>query len=171
YMRYMSDGEALLTLYSNYKSIEKRLDQLEKKDLLNIAGIIKGDHSIFGILGAVSGGIKSYKGGDMFLASSGGSDEIQVNISAALRLYDKGKELLEDKKGEIKNLQSAVAREIESWYKQEKRKVMKQIEDIETNPTTYAFVLHKPLPTFGLSKQVHHMIGSSELQPLQSANM
>src|SRR5690625_1232476 len=121
YMRYMSDGEALLTLYSNYKSIEKRLDQLEKKDLLNIAGIIKGDHGIFGILGAVSGGNKSYKGGDMFLAASGGSDEIQVNMSAALRLYDKGKELLEDKKEEIKNLQSAVAREIESCYKQEKR--------------------------------------------------
>src|SRR5699024_127236 len=55
YIRYMNDGESLLTLYSNYKSIEKRLDQLEKKDLLNIAGIIKGDHGIFGILGAISG--------------------------------------------------------------------------------------------------------------------
>src|SRR5699024_10420232 len=112
------------------------------KDLLNIAGIIKGDHGIFGILGAVSGGNKSYKGGDMFLATSGGADEIQVNMSAALRLYDKGKELLEDKKEEIRKLQSAVAREIERCYKQEKRKVMKKIDDFDTIPTTESFLIY-----------------------------
>src|SRR5690625_7355595 len=88
-------------------------------------------------------------------------------MSAALRLYDKGKELLEDKKEEIKNLQSAVAREIESCYKQEKRKVMKQIDDIETNPTSYSFLLHKHLPTFGLNKKVDHIHVYEEFEPLQ----
>src|SRR5699024_5397812 len=127
-IRYMNDAESLLQLALTYRSFKKRLDQLNKEEFLDTIKVIGNGHDISGVLKAVSGGNKSYKGGDMFLAASGGSDEIQVNMSAALRLYDKGKELMEDKKEEIKKLQSAVAREIESCYKQEKRKVMKQID-------------------------------------------
>src|SRR5699024_8509083 len=93
-------------------SLEKSLQSLQQTNVLDNMSEIVQEHSIQSVLEKVSKGNRSYQGGDMLWTSPKKSGGIQVNISAAMRLYDKGISLLEDKKEEIKRLETAVDREI-----------------------------------------------------------
>src|SRR5699024_3521424 len=71
----------------------------------------------------------------------------------------------------IKELQSAVEREIPDCYKQEKRKVQKQVDTIEANPNVYAFLFTQNFPLLSMNKEVKHIHVDEEFDSLEHADM
>lgn len=122
-----SDIGAFLALRSKATSIIESLEILNRDDLLSVLEKIKGDHDITTVLNMLGLDNKSYLNGDMLLKSG----KVIINMSAALRMYEKGQNILDDKKDEIKKLDSSVEREISNSYQEEKRKIKRVIHNIE----------------------------------------
>ncbi len=141
---------------------------------------IVDSHSINEMLNALSNGSKSYVGKDLIYTSTGeGGEPINVNISAALRLYREGAIILEDKMSAIAKLEKTVHEEIELTFKEERRRVLDEIYHIESNPKGFAYSrgwMHRyplyeveslkvvedvaPLERADLDEQVHDMRAS-----------
>src|SRR5699024_713289 len=111
-------------------AIIESFERLNRDDLKEVLDMIRSDHQIQTVLNTLSSDSnKSYdKNGDMILTGSG---YIKVNMSAAMRMYEEGQSLLEDKEEEIKKLEAAVEREIKDYYQRKKREVQQKNEDIE----------------------------------------
>lgn len=119
-------------LQESYERLETELGPLME--------VLGSGHSIEEILNAlgVEGG-RAYIGGDMIMtAGGGGSEFIKVNISAAVRMYQQGYLLLEEKLEEVKQLILALDHELIDGFAIERLKVMHRIHEIESNPSSYA---------------------------------
>lgn len=156
-------------LIKKMDSITESFEKLDNEKLKDVLDLIKKDHQIPMVLNAILGeDNKTYEGTDMILTGSG---NIKVNMSAAMRMYDKGQSLLEDKEEEIKKLEAAVEREIKDYYQRKKREVKRKIDDIEANPKTYSFLLTKHLPLMGMNKEMKHIHVEEEFESLKHADM
>ncbi|GGB32110.1 hypothetical protein F3157_21740 [Virgibacillus dakarensis] len=142
-----------LNIKDRAEAIKESLSKLNNKEFQKLLKMIGSGHQIQGILEAMGEGNKSYLGTDMILTTSG-KEKIQVNISAALRMYDEGKGVLEDKLSEIKRLQVAIEREIVQCYKEKRTAVMNKIFDMESNPRTYTYLLRKHVYFSRLDKSI-----------------
>src|SRR5699024_8359477 len=112
---------------------------------------------------------RSYdKNGDMILTGSG---DIKVNMSAAMRMYEEGQSLLEDKEEEIKKLEAAVEREIKDYYQRKKREVQRKIEDIEAEPKAYSLRLTKHIAILGMNNEIKHILVNEQFESLKHADM
>src|SRR5699024_12638399 len=107
-------------LEEKYGNIIESFERLNSDDLKEVLDMIRSDHQIQTVLKTLSSDSnRSYdKNGDMILTGSG---DIKVNRSAAMRMYEEGQSLLEDKEEESKKLEAAVEREIKEYYQRKKR--------------------------------------------------
>src|SRR5699024_10202169 len=83
-------------LEEKYGNIIESFERLNSDDLKEVLDMIRSDHQIQTVLNTLSSDSnRSYdKNGDMILTGSG---DIKVNMSAAMRMYEEGQSLLEDK--------------------------------------------------------------------------
>ena len=126
----------LYTLLEPLQESYERL-QTELGPLLESLG---DSHSIEEMLNAlgIEGG-RAYMDGDLIMiAGGGGAEFIKVNISAAVRVYQLGHLLLEEKAEEVDRLILALDHELVDGFTWEKMKVMLRIQEIESNPSSYA---------------------------------
>jgi hypothetical protein len=123
-----------------WKSIPKSFKNIRDSGILESLESIKDSHSINEMLNALSGGSKIYSGKDLIYTTTSASGEpIEVNMSAALRLYREGALIFEDKMSAIAKLEKTVHEEIQLAYKEERQKVLDEIYHIESNPKGYAY--------------------------------
>ncbi|GGA40881.1 DUF6792 domain-containing protein [Psychrobacillus lasiicapitis] len=100
---------------------------------------IGDSHSILEMLNAL--GLQSgraYSGSDLILVKGSGADKIKVNISAAVRMYQQGNESLEVKNRHVEALIAALDAELVDGFMLERTKVVSRINEIESNPSSYA---------------------------------
>lgn len=162
-----SDIGAFLALRSKATSIMESLENLNRDDLLSVLEKIKGDHNITTVLNMLGLDNKSYLNGDMLLKSG----KVIINMSAALRMYEKGQNILDDKKDEIKKLDSSVEREISNSYQEEKRKIKRVIHNIEENPKAYSYLLYKDLFILNLNQEIISIEVLEEFETLKEENI
>jgi len=110
-------------------------------------------------------------GADMILTATQGKKEIQVNMSAALRMYQQGMDVLSEKELEIVRLGNAVDEEIKDAFLFEKRRVQWKINAMEQSPNLYNYLLtkHGLYPTF--SKKIKSIRVHEVLYPLEQADL
>lgn len=162
---------AALDIKNHVENIQKSFDKLDTKEFRALLQTIGSGHDITGVLESMSKGNKSYLGTDMVLTATKGKEKIQVNISAAMRMYEEGKSILDDKTTEIKRLQTAIDREIIQCYKEERKKVMNKIDDMEANPSMCLTILRKHVFFFRLDKSVTNVNVHEEFYPFNHNNM
>src|SRR5699024_5580442 len=97
--------------------------------------------------------------------------DIKLNMSAAMRMYEEGQSLLEDKEEEIKKLEAAVEREIKDYYRRKKREVQRKIEDIEAEPKAYSYLLTMHIPNLVMNNEIKHIHVNEEFESLKHADM
>lgn len=152
-----------------YFKIPNILDRIKESGTLESLEGIVDSHSIPEMLNALAEGNRSYVGKDLvFTSDAGGGDPIKVNMSAAMRLYTQGVTSLEDKQTLITELETLVRDEIEFAYKDEKWKVMREIYNVESSPSSYAHELGQyRFPSYKISSvNVLH-----EIYPLEQADL
>ena len=99
---------------------------------------IGDSHAILEMLNALgSESNRAYVGQDMILLKGNGGNLIKVNISAAVRMYQQGHQLLEEKSRIVEALLSALNVELIDGFATEQLKVVRRIDNIESNPSTY----------------------------------
>ena len=99
---------------------------------------IGDSHAILEMLNALgSESDRAYVGRDMILLKGNGANLIKVNISAAVRMYQQGHQLLEEKSRIVEALLSALNVELIEGFATEQLKVVRRIDNIESNPSTY----------------------------------
>ncbi|MFJ6413698.1 DUF6792 domain-containing protein [Terribacillus saccharophilus] len=141
----------ILRLASNLVEIYMSYMEIEKTGILKRLESIKDSHGLQEMLSSMSDGLKSYIGADMIYTSTSTKGEpIKVNISAALRMYQKSIPILEAKSTKISNFEKAIKHELDESYKDEKKKVQDEINQMESSPSSYRFLLskHGYYPTF-----------------------
>lgn len=165
------DIGAFLKIKGHLDVIQESLGTLNQEDLLEILNEIGESHSIQELLESLSGGKKSYLGPDMVLTASIGNKEIRVNLSAALQLYQQGTGILEEKEAEIARFSKAIEMEIIAGYKDERRKVLQKINEMEGSPQSYHYLLakHGQYPTF--TKKVTSIRVHEVFYPLEQADL
>src|SRR5699024_2339289 len=77
-----------LDIKNHVENIQKSFDKLDTKEFRALLQTIGSGHDITGVLESMSKGNKSYLGTDMVLTATKGKEKIQVNISAAMRMYE-----------------------------------------------------------------------------------
>ncbi|WP_077706952.1 DUF6792 domain-containing protein [Virgibacillus dokdonensis] len=165
------DIAAALKVKGHINAIKDSLKVLNQEDLLKVLDELKASHSIMEVLSGLSHGKKSYLGTDMLFTTNHGNKEIKVNISAALRMYQEGKTVLEEKLSKIRQFQAAIDREIPKSYDRNKYKVMRKIDDIEANPSVYTHILRKHLYFSRLDKKVRRIQVHDVFFPLEHTNL
>lgn len=77
-------------------------------------------------------------------------------MSAALQMYQQGSSVLQEKETEIVQFSKTIEMEIMDAYKDERRKVIQKINDMEGSPRLYHHLLakHGLFPTFTKKLQV-----------------
>ncbi|MGG1593238.1 DUF6792 domain-containing protein [Terribacillus saccharophilus] len=139
-----------LSLYGDYRlykafqklkgSFTGSIENILNSGILERLESIKDSHSINEMLNALAGSSKSYSGKDLIYTTTSASGEpIEVNMSAALRLYREGALIFEDKMSAIAKLEKTVHEEIQLAFKEERNKVLDEIYHIESNPKGYAY--------------------------------
>ena len=63
--------------------------------------------------------------------------QIKVNISAAVRLYQHGQQLLDEKTADVAKFMRALDVELMDGFSRERVKVLHRISEIESNPVSY----------------------------------
>lgn len=133
-----ADIGSLIRLLQLKDSFTESFDKL-KNVLGPMLAEIGDSHSILEMLNAL--GLQSgraYSGSDMILVKGSGADRIKVNISAAVRMYQQGNESLEVKNRHVEALLVALDAELVEGFALERTKVVRRIEEIESNPSSYA---------------------------------
>lgn len=133
-----ADIGSLIRLLQLKDSFTESFDKL-KNVLGPMLTEIGDSHSILEMLNAL--GLQSgraYLGTDMILVKGSGADQIKVNISAAVRMYQQGNESLEVKNQHVEALLNALDIELVEGFASERMKVVRRIGEIESNPSTYA---------------------------------
>ncbi|MEJ8764290.1 DUF6792 domain-containing protein [Oceanobacillus sp. HCA-5259] len=165
------DTGSILKVIMHIYSIHKSLETLNQEDFLDILNRIGESHGILELLESITGGKKSYIGPDMIFTATSGKKEIKVNMSAALQMYQQGARVLQEKEAEIAQFSKAIEMEIMDAYKDERRKVIHKINDMEGSPRLYHHLLakHGLYPTF--TKKVTGIRVHEVLYPLEQADL
>ncbi len=165
------DAGSILKVIMHVNSIRKSLETLNQEDFLKILNRIGESHGILELLKSISGGSKSYIGPDMVLTATSGKKEIRVNMSAALQMYQQGSRVLQEKESEIAQFSKVIEMEIIDAYKNERRKVIQKINDMEGNPRLYHHLLaqHGLYQTF--TKKITSIRVHEVLYPLEQADL
>ncbi|OIK08830.1 hypothetical protein BIV59_18725 [Bacillus sp. MUM 13] len=154
-----------IRLFNAAKKLMKSFDHLKKALGPAMNTIVEG-HSINQMLNAI-GKVKNkaYIGQDMILMT-GKNQEIKVNVSAAVRMYQEGQAVLTEKKALITQYSTAFYQEVTEDFSSQKQKVMTAINDIEDHPTAHIDLLNKHVFSIGKSIWVESAQVHDSIQPL-----
>lgn len=158
-------------------TIKNEADQIREKNKRILDSIANGIKSVKEILHAVDAhGLthvasalakkdgKRYEGNDMirFTKTEDGKT-IEVNLSSAVRIYQTGLVKYEEKANVLKKMREAYYAEHVEDFKNRKGKLLDSIEDMESNPHAYSYLLPRGnVRMVGIS--VHE-----DIQPLDRA--
>ena len=105
--------------------------EILKKELGPMMAEMETVTSILEMLNALGmGSNRAYAGKDMILVKGSGGSLIKVNISAAVRMFQQGNQLLEEKKRNADALISGLDAELMEGFASERTKVVKRIQEI-----------------------------------------
>lgn len=167
-----ADSGTILKIMQHGKNFTEIVKNIQDSNILHNLEAITDSHSLIEMLSSISGdgSNKTYLGRDMVLTSSKGGN-IQINISAALRMYQQCFPLLEEKSTMINNLEKAMTDEIQTAFNEEKQKVMTKINEMEASPVLYRDLLRKHIYFPRLNKTVRQINVHEEFLPLEQADL
>jgi hypothetical protein len=98
-------------------------------------------HGILPVLNALSTeGKISYKKGDLYYSGQNASGNvIKLNISSAVRMYQKGIKIVEDIEQTIRIYEQVYRQEIDDDFRRRKQTLLSEIHHMEENPSLYAW--------------------------------
>ncbi|BAC13247.1 hypothetical conserved protein [Oceanobacillus iheyensis HTE831] len=167
-----ADSGTIIKIMQHGKNFTEIFKNIQDSNVLHNLEAITDSHSLIEMLSSINGNgsNKSYLGRDMVLTSSKG-ENIQINISAALRMYQQCFPLLGEKSTMINNLENAVIDEIQTAFNEEKQKVMSKINEMEASPGLYRDLLRKHIYFPRLNKTVRQINVHEAFLPLEQADL
>ncbi|WP_278342267.1 hypothetical protein [Parageobacillus thermoglucosidasius] len=79
--------------------------------------------------------------GNLILVKKVGDHEIRMNLSSAVRIYQKGLQILEEKETVLHEMKQRYFDEYVEDFEMQKRKLLNKINDMEQNPWAYQHLL------------------------------
>ncbi len=126
------DVDAAIAIYHEVQNMQASAKRLHE-ELGSVMEEIIASHGIVEMLNALGASKnQGYLGNDLVLMT-GGNQEIKVNISAAVRMYQEGQQELQKKKTYITKIAERFQEHIIDDYENQKQKVLSDIRNIETN--------------------------------------
>ncbi|WP_427392340.1 DUF6792 domain-containing protein [Geobacillus icigianus] len=100
-------------------------------------------HSLHEVINALarSKGRAYDEDGNMILIQRVGTEEIRLNLSLAVRMYQKGMRIMEEKEAVLREMKQLYVQEYVEDFERRKRDLMRNIEDMEQNPSAYQHLL------------------------------
>ncbi|MGN8232784.1 DUF6792 domain-containing protein [Priestia flexa] len=136
------DVDAAIAIYHEVQNMQASAKRLHE-ELGSVMEEIIASHGIVEMLNALGASKnQGYLGNDLVLMT-GGNQEIKVNISAAVRMYQEGQQELQKKKTYITKIAERFQEHIIDDYENQKQKVLSDIRNIETNPCGQLPLLRK----------------------------
>lgn len=136
------DVDAAIAIYHEVQNMQASAKRLHE-ELGSVMEEIIASHGIVEMLNALGASKnQGYSGNDLVLMT-GGNQEIKVNISAAVRMYQEGQQELQKKKTYITKIAERFQEHIIDDYENQKQKVISDIRNIETNPCGQLPLLRK----------------------------
>lgn len=136
------DVDAAIAIYHEVQNMQASAKRLHE-ELGSVMEEIIASHGIVEMLNALGASKnQGYLGNDLVLMT-GGNQEIKVNISAAVRMYQEGQQELQKKKTYITKIAERFQEHIIDDYENQKQKVLSNIRNIETNPCGQLPLLRK----------------------------
>lgn len=134
---------ALQTINAEVSDIKEALEGLKNVDT-SFMDHISGSALAHGLEAVVNGLSQdkniSYVNNDMYM-SSAGSDEIKVNISSSVRIYQKGLAISQEKESNVNRLKTLFTSEYMDDYDERMQHIMEKIHMMESNPKQYSYLL------------------------------
>jgi hypothetical protein len=134
------------TINSEIQQFFGRFDAVKKiieDGLMEFGGAVEG-HSLTQVANALAKNGRRYdpNTGDMLLSKNGGDGEkIEVNLSSAVRIYQKGMDTYGQKKDVINKFKMAYEQNYIEDFDQRKKTLLNRIYDMESNPRSYQYLL------------------------------
>lgn len=101
----------------------------------------------------------SYENSDMILTKNADGKEIHLNISSAMRMYNEGLSILENKEEVLSEIESKYKSEYVQDYEDREGRVMKKIRDMEESPHSYQDLMGD----FPRDAKVHHQVSKIDV--------
>ncbi|NUK29694.1 flagellar protein FlgN [Parageobacillus sp. VR-IP] len=137
--------ETLFQIRDKALDIEKRLQIIQEntRNLQNAITTSVNAHSLNEVINALarSKGRTYDEYGNLILIKKVGEHEIRVNLSSAVRIYQKGLQIMEEKEAVLHKMKQYYFDEYVEDFEIQKRELMKKIEDMEQNPWAYQHLL------------------------------
>ena len=137
--------ETLFQIRDKVLDIEKRLQIIQEntKNLQNAITTSVNAHSLNEVINALarSKGRTYDEYGNLILIKKVGEHEIRMNLSSAVRIYQKGLQIMEEKEAVLHKMKQYYFDEYVEDFEIQKRELMKKIEDMEQNPWAYQHLL------------------------------
>ncbi|MDL4840541.1 DUF6792 domain-containing protein [Aquibacillus rhizosphaerae] len=143
----------LIEVFETLRSIQKDVDTImdavsEIKEFdtsfLKNFEVSAHAHGLEAVINALSKNKAiSYSHNDMYMSKGDGAEKIRVNISSAIRIYQKGMTVIEDKHHAIDKMKKLYESKFEDDYSDRQRNIMRKINDMEGNPKQYDYLLYR----------------------------
>ncbi|WP_420768686.1 DUF6792 domain-containing protein [Parageobacillus thermoglucosidasius] len=135
----------LFQIEQKVSDIIKHLQIIQEntKNLQNAITISVNAHSLNDVIMALarSKGRTYDKYGNLILIKKVGDHEIRMNLSSAVRVYQKGLQILEEKETVLHEMKQRYFDEYVEDFEMQKRKLLNKINDMEQNPWAYQHLL------------------------------
>lgn len=135
----------LFQIEQKVSNIIKHLQIIQEntKNLQNAITISVNAHSLNEVIMALarSKGRTYDKYGNLILIKKVGDHEIRMNLSSAVRVYQKGLQILEEKEMVLHEMKQRYFDEYAEDFEMQKRKLLNKINDMEQNPWSYQHLL------------------------------
>lgn len=164
-------GTYFLINYSLIDSLKEHLEVLLKGEYQHILKVIAKGHDISELLESYKTDNKTYKGLDLMLSTSKGGEDIWVNLSAALRMYEQGKFILEEKRRKIDTFTQILDYEIYDCYEEWKRKTLRKISSMEQYPKAYKSLFEKYGINSRMNREITRLNIHTEINIMRNADM
>uniref|UniRef100_A0A7U4DJL1 DUF6792 domain-containing protein n=1 Tax=Geobacillus sp. (strain Y4.1MC1) TaxID=581103 RepID=A0A7U4DJL1_GEOS0 len=144
-LQWKASIEVLFQIRDKVLDILKRLQIIQEntKNLQNAITISVNAHSLNDVIMALarSKGRTYDKYGNLILIKKVGDHEIRMNLSSAVRIYQKGLQILEEKETVLHEMKQRYFDEYVEDFEMQKRKLLNKINDMEQNPWAYQHLL------------------------------
>ncbi|MEB3751131.1 hypothetical protein EP10_001972 [Geobacillus icigianus] len=129
---YMTD------LIARLQAIDQQASSVRQAAITSIQA-----HSLHEVINALarSKGRAYDEDGNMILIQRVGTEEIRLNLSLAVRMYQKGMRIMEEKEAVLRDMKQLYVQEYVEDFERRKRDLMRNIEDMEQNPSAYQHLL------------------------------
>ncbi|OAT72323.1 DUF6792 domain-containing protein [Parageobacillus thermoglucosidasius] len=144
-LQWKASIEVLFQIRDKVLDILKRLQIIQENtaNLRNAITMSVDAHTLNEVIMALarSKGRTYDEYGNLILVKKVGDHEIRMNLSSAVRIYQKGLQILEEKETVLHEMKQRYFDEYVEDFEMQKRKLMNKINDMEQNPWAYQHLL------------------------------